>query len=286
MNSRLNIFEKPRLKNPSLVVGWADAGQVGVGVVDYLVGKLSTVEFAEIEPYDFSPLPDIFVRGGVLEEIEYPGNRFYYWKNRKSAGDLILFCTDPPSQGHYEFANLILDLAELFSVKRIYTVGGLLANVMHGENPELFAVVNSPRLKRQLRPFELEIGGDYHGPTSMNGLVLGLAKQRKIDGLSLWGRVPSYIGEIPNPSICEAILRVLTQLLTVDIDFSEIETEVRHANKQIEEIVSYIREQNPDLDRHIGKLEQGTPFDSSEEDRKKIIRDIEDFLRRGKGEHK
>ncbi len=283
VESPLKIYERPRLRNPYLIIGWADAGQVGIGVVDYLIDKLGGEEFGEIEPYNFSLFPNTLVKGGVLEEIEYPGTSFYYWKNRKSTSDLIIFGTQPPSQGHYEFANLILDMAELFAVKRIYCVGGLPANITHGESPSLFGVVNSARLKRYLKPFDVEIGLDYHGPTSMNGLLLGLAKQRNIEGLSLWGRVPSYIGEIPNPRVCETILRVLTPMLGINIDFSEIESEVRYANKQIDEIVNYIREQNPDLDRHIRKLEKGISSETSEEDRKRVFKEIEEFLRGQKG---
>lgn len=282
MKSPLKLYERPRLRNPYLVVGWSDAGQVGTGVTDYLVGKLGAEEFGEIEPHKFSLSPNTIIKGGVLEEVEYPGTSFYYWKNKNSTSDLIIFGSQSPSQGQYEFANLILDVAELFAVKRIYAVGGVPANIPHDANPKPFAVVNSSRVKRHLKPYEVEVGLDYYGPTSMNGLILGLAKQRNIEGLSLLGWVPCYITEIPNPRICEAILRVLTRMLSIDIDFSEIESEVQYADKQIEEVVSYIREQNPDFLRHIGKLEKAISLEPPE-DRKKFFKEIEEFLRKRHG---
>ncbi|MBI2847581.1 MAG: PAC2 family protein, partial [Chloroflexi bacterium] len=213
-------------------------------------------------------------------DIEYPPSSFYFWKNKKATVDLIMFGSPLPSHGHYEFANLVLDVAELFAVKRIYAVGGVPANVAHMEIPRLFGVVNSSRLKKYLKPYDVELNLDYHGPTSMNGLLLGLAKHRGIDGMCLYGRVPSYIGGIPNPGVSESILRVLAQMLSIELDFTEIESEARLASKQIDEIVSYIREQSPELDRHIGKLEMSTTFEHGEEGRKDFFKELEEFLKK------
>ncbi len=283
METPLIIYERPRLRNPYLVIGWTDAGFVGISAIAYLIDKLEAEEFGEIEPQDFSLLPDSVINGGVLEDIEYPESSFYYWKNKKSTNDLIIFGRKPPDVNHHELANLILDVAELFRVKRIYTVGGIFASIAHTEKPRVFAVINHPKLKKYLTHYDVELGTDYHGPTSMNGLLLGFAKERNIEGISLWGRVPSYIGEIPNPKVCETVLRILTSMLDIDIDFSDIESEARHANKQIEEIVSYIRRENPDLDRHIGKLEKSKSIEASEENRQKFFKDIEEFLKKQKG---
>jgi len=282
VKSPLKLYERPRLRNPYLVVGWSDAGQVGTGVTDYLVNKLGAEEFGEIEPHKFSLSPNTIIKGGVLEEVEYPGTSFYYWKNKNSTSDLIIFGSQSPPQNQHEFANLILDVAELFSVKRIYAVGGVPANIPHDENPNLFAVVNSARVKRYLKPYDVEVGMDYYGPTSMNGLILGMAKQRGIEGLSLMGWVPCYITEVPNPRICESILRILTRMLSIEIDFSEIESEALFADKQIDEIVGYIREQNPDFLHHIERLEKRLNFEPPE-DRKKFFREIEEFLRKQHG---
>jgi len=284
VESPVRIHKRPRLRNPSLVIGWTDIGLVGITAVDYLADKLGAEEFGEIEPYDFSSLPHIMIKGGVLQETEYPKNSFYYWKNREATTDLIILGSSPPAVHHYEFVNLILDVAEAFDVSRIYTVGGIYANIAHTERPRVFAVINNAGLADYVTHYDAALAGiDYHGPTSINGLVLGIAKRRDIEGISLWGRVPSYIGEIPNPQVCEAVLRVLTRMLGVDIDFSDIEAKARRANKQIDELVSYIRRQNPELDRHIGKLEKGMDVEPSREDRQRFFKEIEDFLRKQQG---
>ena len=283
MERPLRIHKRPRLKNPSLIAGWTDAGHIGINTVEYLIDKLGAEEFGEIESHNFSLLPYTQIKGGVVQGIEYPGNSLYYWKNRKSTGDLILLGSKPPDINHHQLANLILDVAELFDVSRIYTVGGIQANIAHTAPPRIFAIINNPNLRDYVAHYDIEPGTNYYGPTSINGLLLGIAKQRDIEGISLWGRVPSYIDEIPNPQVCEAILRVLTRMLDIDIDLSEIETEAHRANKQIDKLVSYLRQHNPDLDRHIGRLERGIITEASREDRQRFFQEIEEFLREQKG---
>ena len=283
MEPPVRIYKRPRLRNPSLVVGWTDTGLVGINTVDYLANKLGAEEFGEIEPYDFSSLPHTLIKGGVIQETEYPRNTFYSWQNKTTTDDLIIFGGSSPALHHYKFVNLILDVAEFLDVSRIYTVGGIYANIAHTERPRVFAIINNPGLKHFVMQYDVELGIDYQGPTSMNGLILGMAKRRNIEGISLWGRVPSYISEIPNPQVCEAVLRVLTRMVGTDIDFSEIEAKARHANKQIDELVSYIRRQNPALDRYIGNLERGMSVEASPEDRQRFFEEIEEFLKKQKG---
>ena len=284
MEPPVRIYKRPQLKNPSLVVGWADSGLVGINAVDYLANKLGAEEFGEIEPYDFSSLPQILIKEGVIQEIEYPRNRFYYWKNKGTAGDLIILGSNPPVVYHYKFVNLILDVAELFDVTRIYTVGGINANVAHTERPRVFTIINNPGLRHYVTQHDIDLAGiDYQGPTSMNGLILGIAKHRNLEGISLWGQVPSYISEIPNPQVSEAVLRVLTRMLGIVIDFSEIEAQARRSIRQINRLVSYIRRQNPALDRHIGMLEKGMSAETTPEDRQRFFEEIEEFLRNQQG---
>ena len=50
MELPVRIYKRPRLRNPYLIVGWADAGHVGIDAIDYLIEQLGAEEFGEIEP--------------------------------------------------------------------------------------------------------------------------------------------------------------------------------------------------------------------------------------------
>ncbi len=281
MESPLIIYKRPRLRTPSLVVGWMDAGLVGISATDYLTDQLGAEEFAEIEPPDFSLLPLSLIKGGVLQEIEYPASCFYYWKNKKSTSDLIILGSKPPDLHRYEFANLVLELAELFKVKRIYTVGGVRTDITDAENPRVFAVVNNYHLKRYITQQGLEMGADYHGPTTMNGLILGIAKHRGIEGISLWGEVPNDSVETPNPAVCEAVLNVLTGLLGLDIDLSNIDD--KYTGMQADELIGYVRQPDSDLHPQLEKLERGASPEISEKDKQTFFDELEKFLKKQKG---
>jgi proteasome assembly chaperone (PAC2) family protein len=280
---QVRIYNRPDLRNPYLIIGWADAGLIGTTAINYLTDKLGAEEFGEIDLHDFSLMPYIFIKDGVIQELEYPDSSLYYWKNKNLDRDLIIWGGKPPTINHYQLANAILDVAKLFSVSRIYTMGGLYANVTHTEKPRVFAIINKSILKRYLSLYDIESGTDYHGTPSMNGLVLGLAQQRNIEGISLWGQVPSYIGDIANPQVCEAVLSTLTTMLDIDIDFTEIRAEADYTTKQINELVTYLRQQDNELDQHIDKLEKGIDVHLSEEDSHRFFREIEEFLRKQQG---
>ncbi len=268
MESPLIVRKHPRLKNPYMVVGWIDAGLVGISIADYLIEKLGAEEFAEIEPPGFSFWPLTLVKGGVLQEIEYAANSFYYWKNKKGNNDLILFGGKPPELRQYIFANLMVDLAELFKVKRIYTVGGLMTDAGDTDNPKVFAVVNNSRLKKHVAQHGVELGQDYHGPAAMNSLLLGVAKHRGLEGVGLFGEVAKDIVEMPDLQVHEEILGALTEMLGLDIKTGEMDGLIGHLGQHHQER------------GHLSGKSQGIIPEISEEDKQIFFAEIEKFLKK------
>jgi hypothetical protein len=69
----------------------------------------------------------------------------------------------------------------------------------------------------------------------LNGLLLGVAKEREIDGMCLLGEVPMYASRMPNPMAALAVLRTLTKMLEIEVDLVEltrIAEETRQKMKQ------------------------------------------------------
>ncbi|MFC2039436.1 PAC2 family protein, partial [Chloroflexota bacterium] len=65
-------------------------GGVATIAARYLRDELGAKEFGVIEPYDFFDLEAVSIRNHVVEEPEFPENKFYFWKSRK-AKDVIIF---------------------------------------------------------------------------------------------------------------------------------------------------------------------------------------------------
>lgn len=132
MNESLVIRERPTLRQPRLIVGfsgWLDGGEASTGTVQYLITKLQAKGFAEIVAKDFyvfqvpgvvAVRPSIKLEDGVVKDIRFPQNEFYYWKNEENAdaGDLILLLGTEPNLRWQEYIEAVLDMAQEFSVKR------------------------------------------------------------------------------------------------------------------------------------------------------------------------
>ncbi|MFC1967991.1 PAC2 family protein [Chloroflexota bacterium] len=230
--SQLILHKEPTVKNPRLVVAWGCIGEVGIEAATYLRDKLGAEEFGEIEPYDFFEVPTL-VKDGVIEKLDPPETKFYHWKNG-TGGDLIICMADfEPPNARYEYVNLILDLAERFKVKRLYTVCAFPTTIHHTSEPRVIGVANNAKLIKYLEEHHIMLMMDRDLNT-MNGLLLGLAKKRGIEGIYLLGEVPAYAVAMANPKSCKAVLGALAAMLGVDVDMTEIEETLRQTEGELD----------------------------------------------------
>lgn len=235
----LRMHRKPMLKNPRLISAWGSIGdmeiEAGIEAVLYLKDKLGAQTLGEIEPHDFFDL-SIEVESGLVEELEFPQSRFYSWENA-DGDDLILFIAErEPSSRRYEYANLLLQLAEQFRVSRIYTVCAFPSLVSHTAQPRVFGVANDAKLVPHLEQYGMTML-EQRSLISMNGLLLSIARKRGVEGIYLLGEVPSYAAEISNPKACLAVLRILTAMLGINIDLAEFDQLIEQAEAKMDEMV-------------------------------------------------
>jgi proteasome assembly chaperone (PAC2) family protein len=233
------IHRKPMLKNPRLVSAWGSIGDMevraGIEAVTCLKDRLRARLFGEIEPDNFFDL-SIAVENGLVGEPEFPQNRFYSWENA-DGDDLILFIADrEPPRRRYEYANLLLQVAEQFQVSRIYTVCAFPSLVSHTAEPRVLGVANDGELVPYLERYAITILRE-RSLFSMNGILLSLARKRGVEGIYLLGEVPSYAAEMSNPKACLAVLRVLTAMLGISIDLADFDQLIEQAEAEMDERV-------------------------------------------------
>lgn len=223
MKKLIRILANPKLKSPNLVAAWPGIGNVATIVATYLKKKLNFKDLGEVEPsYFFDPI-GVLVRDNVVDAPQFPQSQFYYFKNKVGTSDIILFLgDDQPATKAYELAHCVVDLAERFHVKRLYTCAAAMTRIHHTEPPKVWGVVTSQYLAPELAKYDLVKTGNLH-ISGLNGLLLGVAKERSVEAVCLLGEVPMYATKIPNPMAALAILNVLTKILAVDIDLTELE---------------------------------------------------------------
>jgi uncharacterized protein len=242
-NDIVKITARPKLKTPNLLAAWPGIGNVAMIIANYLKAKLPFKELGYLEPaYFFDPI-GVLVREDVVEEPSFPQSDFYYWKNTGGGSDLILFLgDDQPSSKGYDLAHCILDVGERFGAERIYTCAAAVTRIHHTEPPKVWGVATSHLLATELKAFHLEHSSNLQ-IAGLNGLLLGVAKEREIDGICLLGEVPVYASRVPNPMAALAVLKVLAGMLNIKIDIADLAKMAVEAGERIKQVAAQAMEE-------------------------------------------
>jgi len=297
----VSLYKEPELEKPVLIAGWPGIGNVGLIAVDTLRGGLRAEEFGEIEPWDFFYPKRIVIRNGELKDLEFPSNKFYFKKTEKR--DLIFFIGEeqPTEEGRayaegrkaYQMANLVLDVALKLGCQRAYTSGAAVAPIHHTMKPKVWAVPNTEALIDELRGYENTIlMSDIEGRkgqgniTGLNGLLLGVAKKRGLEAVCIMGEIPVYLQglPLPYPKASKSVLEVLTASLGVRIEMEGIIELVERSEREVENLYQRfpleIREQLDKL-KYVTYARPAEPGPITEEDKKRILEDIDKFFKKG-----
>ncbi|MBM4447286.1 MAG: PAC2 family protein [Chloroflexi bacterium] len=291
--SETAIHKLPELRNPDFIAalaGWSDAAQVATGTVLYLARGLNATGFAHIEGdqfYDFSTTrPEVTVDRGLITSLQLPHNSLLFWRNPKADHDLVLLHGIEPQRHWQKFIDTILDLASKLKVRRMYALGGLHDSIPHTKEPRISGVVNRASLLNVLQKHHIE-PINYQGPSGLHSLLLTNCARRDIEAISLWGHAPFYVRVETNPMVCLGLVKKLTELLEIEIDFAEL----IKAGEHLQDMLNQLLADNKELQLYIQKLEEQyeiegiTPREPSP-GADRIIKEVEDFLRsqRRKGE--
>lgn len=231
--------KKPKIKDVIFIEGLPGVGNVGKLAAEHLIDELKAEKFADIYSKYFPP--QVLVDDdGVVKLVN---NELYFVKHNKKLKDDLLFLVGDyqglTPEGQYNLSNKILEMVKGFGVKLIITLGGYGLGRMVDKPKVLGAVVN-PKMIKPMKDFGVAFqrGEPGSGIVGASGLLLGLGKIDKIDGVCLMGETSGYFAD---PKSAQEVLKVLTKILDIEIDFSELETKAN----QIDKITSQIRDIEP-----------------------------------------
>jgi hypothetical protein len=288
------IFQsEPELEDPYLIAAWPGMGNVGVIAVDTLREVAGAQPFAEIEPWDLFYPHTISIKDGKLQDLTFPSSRFYF--QRLGSKNVIFFIGEEQPQGEekmYQMANLVLDVGQRFSCRRIYTGGAAVAPIHHTSKPKVWAVPNTEGLINEVKGYSHAtlmsgIQGEGKGNiTGLNGLLLGVAKKRGIPGICLLGEVPIYLSSFPlsYPKASKAVLETLSQSWGIDFNLESLDSFIQEVDRNIEELyqkVPPVVKDKIDQLKHVDYIRSGEPEPITEEDKERLMEDIEQFFNKG-----
>jgi len=246
------IDKKPKLKNPILIEGLPGIGNVGKLAVEHLIECIGAKKFIDLYCKDFPP--QVFINTDGTTKLV--NNEFYYWTaKKKNQRDLILLTGDYQglsSQGQYELVEKILDIADEFGVKEIYTLGGY--GLGHDiPKPNVLCAATDKEMVKTMKKYgavfkKNEPGG---GIVGASGLLLGLGKLREISGACLMGETPGYLVD---PKSAKSVLNILMKVTNIDVKLDALEKkakEIEHIAHQLKEMESMSKDRNEEL-KYIG----------------------------------
>jgi len=241
-NTMIKLIRKPRLKSPYLIAAWPGMGNVAARAVDYLWEQLNPIEFGEISAKGFFHPHEAWIVDGQVEKPRLPTGKFYYWKNTTGKHDIIIFlCEAQPSlEKSYSYANLVLDVAAEFKVKRVFTFASMPSPIDHTQQSRVWATVSDKRLAKELDPLDVKPMrvGQISG---LNGLLLSVAKERKMEAFCFLAEIPLYAIQIENPKASKAVLKIFTKMIGLNFDFGGLDERAKIVEDEIEKLVDYFK---------------------------------------------
>ena len=233
------FYEEPELKDPILIEGLPGVGNVGKLAAEHLLDQIEAVKMADIYSKNFPPQV-VVDDDGVSNLVN---NELYYSKGEGGRPDLIMLLGDYQGltpEGQYELSDHVLQVAIKFGAKMVFTLGGYGIGKMV-EEPRVLGAATDIELVEEMKEKGVVFsrGEPGSGIVGASGLLLGLGKVYGIKAVCLMGETSGYFVD---PKGAEAVLRVLAEILNVEIDFSYLEDKA----EQIDMITSKLKEiENP-----------------------------------------
>jgi uncharacterized protein (TIGR00162 family) len=177
----------PVLENPIFVQGLPGLGNVGKIAAHLLVKFCGAKPFAEL----YSPSFPDYISVNFKGICRLPRYEFYAAPMEKNDFIIMTGDTQPSFEdvvAHYELCSEILDFVEKYGCSFIITIGGV---PISEEKAQVYVAATSPRLATDF----MEKGAVIYSKgriVGATGLMLGLAKERGLNGVCLLGATTGF----------------------------------------------------------------------------------------------
>jgi hypothetical protein len=93
--------------------------------------------------------------------------------------------------------------------------------------------------KNSILVSSVEGRGGQGSISGLNGLLLGVARERELDAVCLMGEIPYYLhgAPWPYPRASRSVLEVFGELLGTKIDLTQLDERIARADKSVEEFL-------------------------------------------------
>jgi uncharacterized protein (TIGR00162 family) len=230
---RINVVyssvNMPHLQSPYLICGFPGTGYVGKIAIDHLIQELNAKRLADIFSTSFPP--QIMIRtDGVAELMK---NTIFYSKAATSSSNDVLLLTgdSQPTSPESEFllAEQILDIAAKFNTKKVFTLAASVTG-MFVDKPHVFGTATDLDIVKTF-PEKNILTMDSGSIAGMNGLIIGIAKLRGMQGTCLLGETSGYVVDA---KASKSILESLLSIVGIMVDMTNLEKKAKDTERLIQ----------------------------------------------------
>ncbi|MGO2140698.1 MAG: PAC2 family protein [Leucobacter sp.] len=253
--------------------GWSDAGDATSEALQHLI-KLQKSELLHViggEGFVDLQLqrPRMYRDETGKRTIDWPDTRLYGTVHRPGlpapsdvdAGeadaitridgtpvhDLFFLPGYEPGRDWENFADEVVELAEVWGVDLVVLLGSMYSDAPHSRPIITSVSAESPALRERYGAER----SDYEGPVGIVTAIEMALETATIDSLALWVQVPHYVHSAPSPKATLAILDKLEELLDIVIPRGELFAQATDWESNINRIA----ENDDDMTRYIRSLE-------------------------------
>ena len=273
--------------------GWIDAGRAATGALRHLVRDLGAERAARIEAEEFfvftQERPTVRMRPDGHRDIHWPLSEFFAAPPAPGREGLLLFSGPEPHQRWQTYTKAFLDLAERCGVRRIVSLGALLAGAPHTRPVRVTGRSTDAASRARLEGWGIYRRPTYEGPTGISSVILDVAERRGLEHVGFMGQAPHYLQDAENPAAIEALVTYVARLLELRPDMSEFAEAIREFRAQCDQAVAqdratreHVRKLEREYDAEAGEAPPALP--GGELDSDKLMQELQDVLRKQRGD--
>jgi hypothetical protein len=200
---------------------------------------------AEFSSSTFPPQVNVKEDGTV----DPPRGELYFAAAKRNRG-LFVFTADAQpttSEGEYELSDSVVKFAKRCGVRRVYTLAAYITGSF-SKSPKVYGTGTSKEIVGELADNGVTLMKDG-GISGMNGLLIGVAALRGLEGACLLGETSGYVVDA---GASKAVLELLSRILDLPIDTSKLEEKAEETGKvisQLQAMADQAREATPQPSR-------------------------------------
>lgn len=272
------------LRNPFMVAafsGWGDASNVATTSAAFILQKREVDRALDLDPEEYFVLTETrpWVRVGSDGERRITWPTLAIMRGVGEPRDAAVLVGPEPQLHWRTFAKQVVDYWQRASdgAGPVVLLGAFLAGVSHSGPVVLTGFATTPELRARLEQLGIHSSA-YEGPTSCHSVLADAFKTAGIPCCSVWAAVPHYVGTMPNPKACAAMLRAVDALVGLDLDLTELDDAASTFEKQVSVAMAHSG-QTLALTSGQTAPKDDEPLPPTED----LLRGVEEFLKRQQG---